>query len=154
MAISENNALSAQDIADYFLSNIDEESGDNVSNLKLQKLLYYAQGFHLALFGKPLFEEAILAWQHGPVVPEIYHRFKHYAANALPPPEKFDRSKYAPAISELLDEILSVYGQYSALKLRSMTHEEPPWSQTAINHRIPDHAMRDFFKTLVVDGTA
>ncbi len=64
------------DVAEYFLSLADEEAGDFLSNLKLQKLVYYAQGFHLALFNRPLFMAAIHAWQHGPVVPELYHAYK------------------------------------------------------------------------------
>ncbi len=47
--------LTAFQIADYFLTLVDDEAGDGLSNLKLQKLVYYAQGFHLALTGKPLF---------------------------------------------------------------------------------------------------
>ena len=46
-------------------------NGELVSNLKLQKLLYYVQGFHLAVFGEPLFEEEIEAWMYGPVVPSV-----------------------------------------------------------------------------------
>src|SRR5450631_518283 len=59
--------LTARAVADYFLSLVDEEAGDSLSNLKLQKLVYYAQGFSLALTGKRLFDEAIEAWEHGPV---------------------------------------------------------------------------------------
>ena len=48
------------DVADYFLNRADkEEDGDIITNLKLQKLVYYAQGFHLAMFGKPFFENPI-----------------------------------------------------------------------------------------------
>ena len=54
-------------IANYFLSLSDPEIGDGISNLKLQKLCYYAQGFYLAQHDTPLFEDTIEAWQHGPV---------------------------------------------------------------------------------------
>jgi uncharacterized phage-associated protein len=68
--------MKAQDVAEYFLTLVDDEAGDSLSNLKLQKLVYYAQGFHLALTEKPLFDEAIEAWEHGPVVPGLYHKLK------------------------------------------------------------------------------
>jgi uncharacterized phage-associated protein len=76
----------ASEIADYFLSLQDEEAGDSISNLKLQKLLYYAQGCFIALCGadSPLFGERIYAWDLGPVVPEIYHEYKGCGRNALP----------------------------------------------------------------------
>ena len=61
----------AAEIADYFLSLQDEEAGDGISNLKLQKLLYYGQGCFIALCGpeNPLFHEKIYAWDLGPVIP-------------------------------------------------------------------------------------
>ena len=58
--------MTAKDVAEYFLSRVDEDAGDSLSNLKIQKLAYYAQGYHLALHGTPLFNERIEAWQHGP----------------------------------------------------------------------------------------
>ena len=63
--------LSCYDVAQYFLAKSDEDAGDLMSNLKLQKLVYYAQGFALALFDKPLFSERIEAWIHGPVYPAV-----------------------------------------------------------------------------------
>ena len=71
-------------VAKYFLFLSDEEAGDTISNLKLQKLLYYAQGFHLALNDSPLFAESIEAWTHGPVVPVVYQLYKHAGASAIP----------------------------------------------------------------------
>ncbi|WP_208932366.1 Panacea domain-containing protein [[Haemophilus] ducreyi] len=59
----------------YFLSQCNsEENGDLISNLKIQKLVYYAQGFSLAINNKPLFSEKIQAWTHGPVTPELYNK--------------------------------------------------------------------------------
>ncbi|OQY42717.1 MAG: hypothetical protein B6240_13665 [Desulfobacteraceae bacterium 4572_87] len=54
---------------------LDEEAGDLISNLKLQKLVYYAQGFYLALYDEPLFNEPIEAWTHGPVIRELYRSY-------------------------------------------------------------------------------
>ena len=61
-----------KDIAQLFIQLGD---GDDVTNLKVQKLVYYAQGFYLALNGKPLFNNDIKAWAHGPVVPELYQEY-------------------------------------------------------------------------------
>ena len=101
-------SLTARDVADYLIASVDAESGDNISNLKLQKLLYYAQGFSLALNGEPLFDEPLVAWAHGPVVTDLYHAFKQYGSGAIPPPESFEDSKYDRSTKELLDEVLNV----------------------------------------------
>jgi uncharacterized phage-associated protein len=114
--------MTAHEIAKYFVSLVDEEAGDSISNLKLQKLLYYAQGANLALRDEPLFPEAIKAWVHGPVVPQVYHEYKQYGAGPIPV-EQVNLESYAPAIREVLDEVNAVYGQFTAAKLRSMTHQ-------------------------------
>lgn len=63
--------LAAKRVADYIIA-FAHEHGDPVSNLKLQKLLYYAQAWHLALHDNPLFDERIEASVHGPAVPPVY----------------------------------------------------------------------------------
>ncbi|MFC7552646.1 Panacea domain-containing protein [Pseudoroseomonas wenyumeiae] len=143
--------MQADDIARYFLAKADPEAGDAISNLKLQKLCYYAQGFHLALYDRPLFEERIEAWQHGPVVPDLYHEYKSYGSASIPVPQDLDRASYPEDVRELLDEVYSVYGQYSAWKLRNMTHEERPWidAHQAGGAIIEHQAMSEYFKTLV-----
>ena len=147
--------LSALDVANYFLASSQEEAGDLISNLKLQKLVYYAQGFHLAVFDEPLFNESIEAWTHGPVVPDLYHYFKHYEAGPIPPPDEFefDDDKYDEEVKSLLDEVNEIFGQYSAWKLRNLTHDEPPWinSYEKPSNLIPVDSMKEYFKTQLVD---
>ena len=142
--------LTATDIADYFLKKNQPEFGDAISNLKIQKLVYYAQGFHLAMFNTPFFEEDIMAWEHGPVVESLYHKYKEYGSGEIPQPECVNLELYNKEQLELLDEVFEVYGQFSAWKLRNMTHSEGPWVETAKNDVISKDAMKEFFKTLLV----
>lgn len=146
--------ITCHDVAKYFLAQMDEDAGDLISNLKLQKLVYYAQGFHLALYGKPLFAEPIEAWTHGPVAPDLYHIYKNYGSNPIPVPTDIDFSKYDVQTQELLDDIYRVYGQFSAWKLRNMTHSEEPWKEAYEGNGIITHqAMKQYFLTqLVNDG--
>ncbi|KQV60124.1 hypothetical protein ASC95_01200 [Pelomonas sp. Root1217] len=140
----------AADVARYFLSLADEEAGDTLSNLKLQKLLYYAQGFSLAIDDQPLFGERLEAWTHGPVVPDVYHLFKSYGSGPIPLPGDFDPMSLDAGTRELLDEVYEVYGQYSAWKLRNMTHDEDPWKDAydeEPSSQIPHGALQRFFKT-------
>ncbi len=142
----------AQQIANYFLALCDEDEGEIISNLKLQKLLYYAQGFNLAITGERLFKENVEAWTHGPVVPPVYHSYKHCGTNALPKPDNFDSESLDKSARELIDEVFQVYGQYSAWKLANMTHIEPPWKNAIAQGQsteISDESMREYFKTLV-----
>jgi uncharacterized phage-associated protein len=145
--------MTAREIAQYFVSLVDEEAGDSISNLKVQKLLYYAQGGYLAFYDRPLFPEAIKAWAHGPVVPQVYHDYKHCGAGPIPV-EQVDLGKYPADVREILDEVDSVYGQFTATKLRAMTHQEPPWRDTPINETITHEKMKEFFKTLVIVNDA
>ena len=68
------------------------ENGDFMSNMKLQKMLYYQQGFHLAYYGTPLFDEEIEAWMYGPVVPCVYEHFKNYGRQGIDPGEEIGRA--------------------------------------------------------------
>lgn len=138
------------DVAYAFLQ-IDEQNDecDGLSNLKLQKLVYYAQGFYLAIKDTPLFEEEIEAWAHGPVVPELYHEYKEYGKNSIDI-EKGEIKNISSDEYDLIDEVYGVFGQYSAWKLRNLTHEETPW----INHEakaevIPKEELNEYFKTRI-----
>ena len=134
-----------------FLSLSKPEFGDVITNLKLQKLLYYVQGFHLAIHKQKLFEEDLYAWQYGPVVPAIYHQFKDRGADVIPFEESFDiKSNFNEDQEELIKEVYELYGQFSALKLMNMTHDEMPWKTTEIGEIISESKLVDYFKTLLV----
>lgn len=139
----------ASQIALWFLSHnrileIDE-GAESISNMKLQKLLYYAQGCSLAVTGEPMFDDNILAWQHGPVVEDVHHTYKHFEANGITFNDDFDSSMFTPEEDELLAEVYETFGQYSAWKLRNMTHEETPWKCTKQNDVIPIGVIKEYF---------
>ena len=140
----------SNDIADFFRSRTDADVGDLISNLKLQKLCYYAAGVVAAARGNdayPLFADPIAAWQHGPVVPKLYHKFKVYGSDGIPPLIGHDFNEIDQRDRVVLDDVYNYYGQYSAWKLRNMTHEEAPWLNA---HEQPDdtittESLREFF---------
>jgi len=140
----------AIDVANYILTLLDETAGDLMSHLKLQKLLYYSQGFMLAMLERPLFEDKVVAWQHGPVVPTVWEAFKHHGSNPIPKPSGFDRSVIPDDAREVINEVYVAYGQFSAWALRDMTHEETPWRSTPINGEISHAVMKDFFDERVI----
>lgn len=147
--------IPARKVAKFFLSKVDEDAGDGISNLKLQKLVYYAQAFHLAMYDEPLFAEQIEAWEHGPVVPELYRQYKEHGSGNIPDPDDFDPAEYDARSTDLLNEVYDVFGQYSAWKLRNMTHQERPWVEAfedgARSRIIPEATMREFYKAYVTE---
>lgn len=118
---------SVKDIANWFTCQTDREAGDLITHLKLQKLVYYAQAWALALFQKSLFEEEFEAWAHGPVAPVLYEEYRHYGYEALPSNE-CDKSIVEP-VELLLKEVMEIYGQKSAKYLEELTHIERPWME-------------------------
>ena len=158
MLLDNQNSISAFDVAAYFLHRADDDAGDLISNLKLQKLLYYAQGTFLAVTEEALFPEEIEAWMHGPVVPLVYHRYKEYQNQGIPVPENIDASleKFNDDQRDLLSEVYNVFGQYSAWRLRDMTHSEKPWKdrefEIGTSPVITKESMKNYFNTLLVDG--
>lgn len=112
-----------------FVRNIENEDTDQISNLKLQKLLYYCQGAFLALKDEKLFEDDILAWTHGPVIEKIYQEYKKFGSNGIT-----EIPDYEVFIDDETDEILrntyNTFARYSAWGLRNLTHNETPWKET------------------------
>jgi toxin-antitoxin system, antitoxin component, xre domain protein len=141
-------SYSAIDIAKWFLnenrSRMNDEDSDYITHLKLQKLLYYAQGCYLAVTGEALFDEDLLAWEHGPVVSEVYQIYKSCGSHPIEFNEDYDNN-IDDFTQGVLHEVFDVFGQYSAWKLRQMTHDERPWKETARNGVINKNLIRDYF---------
>lgn len=114
--------------AKYFLSKVDEEEGVLITHLKLQKIVYYAQAWYLAIYQRRLFEDAeFQAWAHGPVSPELFQEYRVYGYQPIPFPEDFDLAEYGRKERDFLDQIWSLYGKYDAKYLEALTHKEDPW---------------------------
>ena len=125
------------------------EGAELISNLKLQKMLYYEQGYYLAKFGKPLFNEEIEAWMYGPVVPSVYEHYSKYGNNGIAP-EKDEELILNNDIEErLFHEVFMAYMQYSAIGLMNKTHAEKTWmtTKTGVGNIISKEKLAKFFKT-------
>ena len=129
-----------------------EGQGELMSDMKLQKMLYYEQGFHLAVFGTPRFEEEIEAWMYGPVVPAVYEVYKDYGYNGIDP-GKVEEISLSDREQALFDEVYKVYGAFSAIGLMNMTHRESPWANTpaGVGSVISRDKMVEFFRTRIND---
>lgn len=118
----------AEVVARYFLhiASMVEEATP-LTHLQLQKLLYYGQGWCLAMHDRPLFDGTIQAWRHGPVVREVFPKFADFAGNAIPWSESRDDGTLGKDDREVIEMVWLRYGRFSAWRLRQMTHTEPPW---------------------------
>jgi uncharacterized phage-associated protein len=127
------NRTSARDIADYFVwlaANECENDPDFLTPLKLQKLLYFAQGWALAEWGRPLFAEPIEAWRDGPVVPSIYQRYKSLGRRPILRHPATQPAHLNQTERALVRSVWNAYKRHSGWALRDLTHAEPPYVNT------------------------
>jgi len=140
----------ANKIAEWFLAfnrmKMHDEDSDYISNLKLQKLVYYAQGTYFAETGSRLFDDAILAWQHGPVVESLYQEYKHNGAQGIEFTKEFNFDDFDTETQTILEDVYNVFGKFSAWGLREMSHGETPWQETKQGEEINVNSIRDYFK--------
>lgn len=110
----------AHDVANYIL----QQRGE-MTTWKLQKLLYYAQAWHLVWDDEPLFPEEIQAWANGPVVRPLYqyHR-KQFSVSEW---ERGDPANLTPSEKATVDAVLRSYGDLTGRQLSHLTHSERPW---------------------------
>lgn len=141
----------ASEVADYFID-IANETGSFISNLKLQKLLYYAQAWHLALYDTPLFDEDFEAWVHGPVIPALFEEYKEFGWKPIL--KEVKKPNFTPELGNFLDEITEAYFIREGLELEMMTTREAPWIQARKSLPRDEHSdaiiskelMREYYK--------
>jgi uncharacterized phage-associated protein len=126
----------------------------DVDALKLQKLLYYVQAWHLAWYGGPLFREMIEAWKEGPTVRVVWETYQDFGHHAITETRGGDPAKLSEAREGVVLAVLRAYGDLSANALRERTHEEAPWQEAWArrqrpswgNREIPRERLREFFR--------
>jgi uncharacterized phage-associated protein len=145
----------AHEIADTIIDRSRKRGIDDLTNLKLQKLLYYSQAWHLALADNILFSEDIEAWIHGPVVPRVFGAFKDFRWSVI---DCNVHSVEDKAAIRHIDSVLEKYGEYSATQLERLTHSERPWiyarrglapDEPSRNVISTDH-MKSFYRSLMI----
>ncbi|MEX3624903.1 type II toxin-antitoxin system antitoxin SocA domain-containing protein [Viridibacillus arvi] len=135
-----NSSLTVAQLEDYFIlkgqldtNNDDEDIDFRISNLKLQKMMYYAQGWYMAITDTDLIPNEFEAWQHGPVVTETYHKYKINGAkpiNISSDIDSFDRLKLSSTQLTVLNWVWEKYSHFDAKYLEYLTHKEDPWLKT------------------------
>lgn len=160
----------ALSIANHFIETSPSHGCNDLTPMKLQKLVYFAHGWHLGIVGEPLFNEGVQAWQYGPVVYSVYREFKHLGGNPIKEPAVevfFDGTElhtFSPNIGDdeqtksLIDRMWELYGKYTPSQLSTMTHAAgTPWQQVASKFpddlprglTIPNELLKQYFESQV-----
>jgi len=143
----------AENVANYliFLASQEnqEKEREGITNLKLQKILYFAQSYYLAKLGKQLFVENLEAWNYGPVVIEVYRKFKRHRSNPIIIAK--DKSILTEKDKEVLRKIWDTFGGYSASRLVDIVHAHTPWKEAyaSTNKVISRKAIKDYYSPLL-----
>ena len=117
-----------------------------VTNLKLQKLLYFVQGVHLFMHEKVAFPDEIIAWQYGPVVKDVYYEYSIYGANDIIPIDKNEKIILSMRLKKLVSFVLDDLLRYSDIALVKETKREgSPWSQVSLNEVIDEKDIYEYF---------
>lgn len=142
---------SAKAVANHFLE-LAWRDGTTLNPIQIQKLVYIAHGWHLAITEKPLIHESVEAWTYGPVIPDLYHEFKQWGNEGIQEHATEIRISSGPGdpllfredvpsvdgecpdpaeVKALLGRVWEVYKRFSAVQLSDMTHREgTPWDVT------------------------
>jgi uncharacterized phage-associated protein len=152
------------DVARYVINYAIEKSHP-ISNLQLQKILYYIQAYFLVEKGEVCFKENIINWVYGPVIVEVYDEYRFYGPNKIDDIQKtytdvsfncksskieIKQKEFLDNIIKnedkaLIDKVVDKYMEWSPFKLVAKTHEENPWKCTRQNDIISVQSIKDFY---------
>lgn len=143
----------ALDVANFFIELANDDPDEGMTNLRVNKLVYFAQGWSYARLGRPLFDDEIQAWDYGPVVPEVYNTFKACGRERIHAASgKFSAEIFTAEETELLLDVAREYGQYATSHLVSITHcQGSPWRESYRKHfhaAIENENICQYFNTL------
>lgn len=144
---------SAARIANAFLE-LAKQRGKQLTNMQLQKLVYIAHGFYLALFDEPLFYNEVKAWDWGPVIPKLYKALRRYGAGVVTELIPIDEPQELDSRAmSVLKQVWTAYGPYSGPQLSTITHQEDtPWRETYEKDKygiIPNELIAAHYKKLI-----
>jgi uncharacterized phage-associated protein len=148
--------FTATQIASYFINKantdlVDDNLAEGISNLKLQKILYFAQAANVCLNDALLFDDKIEAWKYGPVVPTVYRQYKSFNNLPITKIEEAEPSIEAE-LREFLDNTWDVFGKYSAGQLVELTHQHKPWKEAfeSDDNVIEPEALKEYYSEIFI----
>lgn len=138
-----NEKVDVINLSNHVISEF-EKKGSPITNLKLQKVLYYVQGYFIREFGEEAFTDDIYCWQYGPVVPSVYYEYSFNGACALHSNENF-KLNIDEVKEQLIAKIVEKCRHICSSALVNMTHSESPWKNANPGCIIKKQEIRTFF---------
>lgn len=138
---------SALSVAQYIILR-EAEEGRPVSNLRLQKLLYFVEAYFFLSTGEPCFVDRMEAWDFGPVVPEVYHKYKRFGSMIIQETDDSLAQEIELSDQEKIDEMLDACADKSTRELVEITHQQEPWKSAYRNkfsNEITQESIRNLF---------
>lgn len=135
------------DIVDYIFY-YENQQGRGVSNLRLQKLLYFIQVQSIIALHEPLFQEPIEAWDFGPVVPKVYHKYKIFGGSNIPIiSTQLKKVSLPDKVCKEINTMLDACAKYSTTELTEITYKQLPWKKAyARTIPISTNLIKDYYK--------
>lgn len=150
-----------------FMINYSVDNNQTITNLKLQKLLYYVQAAFLVEKDEPCFEESIVNWRHGPVVSDVYNEFKNYASSGIDylgqyttvevtkdfklktKINSYDENPIRECDGNIIKKVLKAYKDVDPWEMVDRTHQEDPWRlESDRNEEITKESIKKYFSNL------
>lgn len=120
-----------------------------VSNMALQKILYYIQMFSMCFLKKPAFTSSCKAWKYGPVYGTIYHKYKTFNGDVIV--DEGDSPSIDPELKPIVDNVVKYFGCYTGYVLKNFTHNEAPWNDTDSNGIIEKESIKKFGNQVIAE---
>lgn len=134
----------AETITDYIIHNF-----IGIQNLALQKILYFIQAEFLVTKNRPCFHDPIQAWDFGPVVPNIYLKYRFYGNGCIPKPKNGYNNTITKKDAKIINNVVKTCMKYSNAQLTIIIQHQDPWTQNyepGKRNVIPNQKIRDYFK--------
>lgn len=152
----ETKLYTSHAVANEFIR-LSKADGKKLTNMQLQKLVYIANGFSLAIHGKPLYFHNTHAWQWGPVVPKLYKSLQKYGSGTVAELlETDDQIDMDSQDGEIIKAVYDNYGHYTGGQLSALTHQpNTPWSDTWNNKQfsiIENDLIEKHYKDLIASA--
>lgn len=139
------------ELSKYIIEKITKK-GKGINHLKLQKLLYYIEAWHLVYADTPLIKENFEAWLHGPVVRKVWDHYKTHSIMLEELPVEKSNIKLSEEQEQIIDDVLDEYGDKTGYYLECLTHVEEPWQKArkkGENTFISKDDMKAFYSGLI-----
>jgi uncharacterized phage-associated protein len=154
-------------LSKYVLAKINGKT----NHLKLQKIIYYIQAWHLAIFNEPIIRDDFQAWLHGPVSRKIWNEYRDksvlYDNLSISKTEgrkiiKKVEEQLKPDQVEMINDVIHEYGSKSGYTLEALTHSEPPWKKAREGYGradrceeiIPKEEIKKYFQSMLGEANA